>query len=97
MRRTYTFARSEGIVRCRLPTGETVALPVVTGILKHLDADRLRERLAHPEIARRYTREALRVAAWPILRMFPMAWLRECLPEARLRPGRAAALAYLLS
>lgn len=97
MRRTCTFARSEGIARCRLPTGETVVLPVVPGILKHPDTDRLRELLARPEIARRYTREALRVAAWPILRMFPADWLRACLPDARLRPGRAAALAYLLS
>lgn len=81
----------------RLPDGTIVRIPVITGILKHLARDRLAALLQRPEVLRKYTREALRIAGWPALRLFPRDWLLDTLPEADVPPARAAAIRFLLS
>ena len=80
-----------------LPDGTMLRIPVITGILKHLTQDRLATLLRRPEVLRKYTREALRVAGWSVLRLFPRDWLLDNLPAADVRPGRAAAIRFLLS
>ena len=97
MKRSYRFVESVGTVRCTLEGGREVTLPVFPGILKHPTVDELRELLARPAVARKYTIVALRKASWPVLREFPRAWLETCLVEADLRPGRAEAIRFLLS
>jgi hypothetical protein len=97
MKQSYVFARSMGTVTCRMPSGQDVALPVIPGILKHPRPEMLPRLLVRPEVATKYTLEALRKASWPILRLFPKDWLRQCLPDARLRTTRTAALTFLLS
>ncbi len=81
----------------RLPDGTVLLIPVITGILKHLTQDRLMTLLQRPEVLRKYTREALRVTGWSVLRLFPRDWLLDNLPDADVRPGRAAAIRFLLS
>ncbi|MBI3985646.1 MAG: hypothetical protein HY343_01890 [Lentisphaerae bacterium] len=97
MKRTYTFAKSRGWIRCVLPTGREIRLPVFQGILKHPTAEALPALLKHPATARKYTREALRVASWPVLRQFPSSWLKTCMKTTPLRPGRRKALDFMLS
>jgi len=71
---------------------------VVQGILKHPDSAQLRQLLrGSADAAEKYTREALRCAAWPILRAFPGKWLLKHLDAAKVRPSRRKALRYLLS
>jgi len=96
MKQNYDYVRSIGTITCRMPSGLDVTLPIVPGILKHPTPEMLQSLLVKPEVARKYTKEALRKASWPVLRLFPKAWLLHCLPEARLSPGRAAALNFLL-
>jgi hypothetical protein len=97
MKQSCVFVQSMGTVICRMPSGLSVTLPVVPGILKHPSPEMLPALIRNPEVACKYTREALRKASWPILRLFPKDWLRQCIPDARLPQGRAAALAFLLS
>jgi len=97
MRRTYAYVQSMGSITCRMPSGLDVTLPIVPGILKHPTPEMLPRLLVKPEVACKYTMEALRKASWPVLRLFPKARLRQCMPEARLSQGRAAALNFLLS
>ena len=97
MKQTCVFVRSMGTITCRLPSGQDVTLPVVPGILKHPSPELLPDLLSNPDVACKYTVEALRKASWPILRLFPKEWLRQCIPDAHLRHGRADALAFLLS
>ncbi|MCU0725792.1 MAG: hypothetical protein MUE73_08395 [Planctomycetes bacterium] len=97
MRRTVRFVTPSGTAICRLPEGREILLPVVQGILKHLSAADLARLLEDPAVARKYTREALRVAPWSALREFPADWLRECLPKARVREARIRAIEFLLS
>ena len=97
MKQTCVFARSIGIVTCKMPSGEEIKLPVVPGILKHPSPEMLPFLLGKPDVAFKYTIEALQKASWPVLRLFPKDWLRQCLPDAHLRHGRADALAFLLS
>lgn len=97
MKRSYRFVESVGTVRCTLDSGREVALPVFPGILKHPTVDELRELLARPAVARKYTVLALRKAPWQVLREFPGDWLEACLAEASLRAGRVRALRFLLS
>jgi hypothetical protein len=73
-----------------------VELPVFAGILKHPRMDELPRLLMNADVAEKYTREALRVAPWPILREFPADWLRARLDSSKLRPERQRALAFLL-
>jgi hypothetical protein len=51
--------------------------------------------LGKPEVALKYTIEALQKTSWPVPRPFPRDWLRQCLPAAQLRHGRADALTFL--
>ena len=80
----------------RLPDGRTLTLPVIPGILKHPAPGALSALLVNPDAARKYTLVALRHAAWPVLRLFPVEWLRECLDHAQLTAGRRQALLFLL-
>jgi hypothetical protein len=97
MKRTHRFVKSVGTVDCVLEPGRQITLPVFPGIFKHPTVDELRELLAKPEAARKYTILALRKAPWPVLREFPHSWLEECLENAELRDGRAQALRFLLT
>ncbi len=97
MKRTYRFVESVGTVQCTLGPGREITLPVFPGILKHPTVAELRELLARPAVARKYTILALRMAPWQVLREFPRNWLEACLDEANLRAGRADALRFLLS
>ena len=97
MKVTYRFVEHHEVVTCRLASGECVQIPVMPGILKHPRPDQLRALLAKPDVAEKYTVQALRKAAWPILRQFPRPWLRRCLDRAELRPTRREAIAFLLS
>lgn len=96
MKRTYRFAMSTGSVSTRLPDGRILTLPVVPGILKHPTPGALSTLLVNSDAARKYTLAALRHAAWPVLRLFPVEWLRECLDQAQLTAGRRQALMFLL-
>jgi len=96
MKQTYTYVRSMGSITCRMPSGLDVTLPIVPGILKHPTPEMLPHLLVEPEVAYKYTLEALRKASWPVLRLFPKAWLHHCMAEAGLSHGRAAALDFLL-
>ena len=91
------FVTPKGMAECRLADGRVIRVPVVQGILKHLAEADLPGMLADPAVARKYTAEALRVAPWPVLRLFAPDWLRECMPRARLRESRARALEFLLT
>jgi hypothetical protein len=97
MKQTFVFARSIGFATCKMPSGQEIKLPVVPGILKHPSPEMLPLLLGKHEVAFKYTIEALQKASWPVLQLFPRDWLRQCLPDARLRHGRADALAFLLS
>lgn len=90
------FAEPRGKAAFRLPDGTAVEIPVVQGILKHLDVDELARLLEDPDVALKYTLEALRIAPWPVLRHFPRSWLLECLPKACLPDPRARAVEFML-
>lgn len=62
LKRTYRFAESSGLVTLKLPDGKELSLPVVVGILKHPDREGLPQLLGQPEVAEKYTLEALRKA-----------------------------------
>jgi hypothetical protein len=97
MKVTYPFVVHHEVVTCRLASGKCIQLPVIPGILKHPHPDQLRTLLAKPGVAEKYTKEALRKAAWPILRQFPREWLRQCLDQVALKPSRHEAIAFLLA
>lgn len=97
MKSTYSFAQHREVVACELASGERIEVPVIPGILKHPHPDQLPALLANPRVAEKYTREALRKAAWPVLCQFPREWLRRCLDQSALPSARREALAFLLS
>lgn len=97
LKRSLRFVQRAPTVDVKLADGTLLGIPVVTGILKHPAQDRLPTLLRKPEVLRKYTCEALRVAAWPVLRLFPRDWLLDNLPHASVRPGRAEAIRFLLS
>ena len=97
MRRTTNFVKSRGTVRCTLPAGQEIRVPVVPGILKHLTVEQLRNLLKDPDVVRKYTIEALNEAPWPVLCKFPAEWLKRCIGDAHLNPRRARAIAFLLA
>ena len=97
MRASQRFSQPSGTVVVPLPDGREVEIPVVQGILKHASPEALTGLLRDPEVARKYALEALRVAPWPVLRLFPRDWLKECLRHARLPEGRLRALEFMLS
>ncbi len=90
------FARPRGTAVFRGSDGNPIELPVVQGILKHLDEHELARLLQDRDVALKYTLEALRIAPWPVLRHFPRSWLLECLPRAGLPEGRARAVEFML-
>ena len=96
MKRTVCFVSRIGSVRFEAAPGQTVEIPLFPGILKHPAPGELAGLLRCPAAVRKYTCEALRSAAWPILREFPREWLKVCIPLARLRPGRRQAIEFLL-
>jgi hypothetical protein len=96
MKRTMTFARSLGTIRFEAAPGQVFEIPLFPGIFKHAAPGELAELLSDAATVRKYTREALRTAAWPILKEFPRDWLRTCLQHVDMRPGRRRALEFLL-
>lgn len=96
MKRTFTVVASIGTATCRLPDGRELVVPVVPGIFKHPAADSLPALLSTPTTLRKYTAIALRIAPWPVLRLFPAWWLLECMEAADLSDGRRRALYFLL-
>lgn len=96
MKRTYTFAKSEGFVKHILPGGEEIEIPVILGILKHPAKEELFDLLKDKDTILKYTHEAIRKASWPVLRQFPLSWIKICLKDMNLPPGRKKALDYLL-
>jgi len=87
MERTMHFVRPVGVVRCDLPSGESVDVPVVPGILKHYRLEDLPRLLQDSETLRKYTSEALRKAPWSVVRQFPREWLVMCLSLTDLAGG----------
>jgi hypothetical protein len=97
MKRTYRYVGSFGEVRCTLPSGLEITLPVVPGLLKHPSVDELFDLLRDPDVARKYTALALVKAPWAVLRLFPREWLESCMAETELPAARARALTFMLS
>ena len=96
MKRTYQFVQQRGTVICQMPGAREVEMPVVQGIFKHATPEMLFELLKDPQVALKITLEALRIASWPVLRLFPRDYLKACLPAAELREGRLRALEFML-
>ena len=96
MKRSYAFVTARGVIECQIE-GTTVTLPVFAGVLKHPTERQLRELLASPEVARKYTCEALRKLPWRALRQFPHDWLRACIPISRLSEPRRRAVEFMLA
>jgi hypothetical protein len=96
MKRSYTFVTAREVVRCDID-GVSIALPVFVGVLKHPTERQLCELLTRPEVARKYTCEALRRLPWPALRQFPHHWLRTCLLASNLSESRRRAIEFMLS
>lgn len=96
MKRRMTYVKSIGTIVCHLPSGESVELPIIPGILKHPPSTQLPRLLESPDTARKYTRLALEKCAWPILRQFPRRWLLQQLDSTPMREQRKKALHFLL-
>jgi len=97
MRTATPFVKSTGTVKCAVPGGKTIRIPVFPGVLKHPTLAQLRCLLRDPDVAQKYTVEALRIAPWPVLREFPHEWLKQCMPQAHLDTRRSRALKFLLA
>ena len=97
MHRRYAFVRKVGTATFHGLGGEEIEIPLFPGILKHLTVQELPKVAASPAALRKYTREALKSAPWPVLREFPRSWLLTCLQEVEIREGRRRALEFLLS
>lgn len=96
MKRSYKFVIAREVVRCDID-GVSIPLPVFVGVLKHPTERQLCELLTRPEVARKYTYEALRKLPWPALRQFPHDWLRACLSASTLSESRRRAVEFMLS
>jgi hypothetical protein len=96
MKRSYPFVTAREYV-CVDIDGVSVSLPVFVGVLKHPTERQLRELLMRPEVARKYTCEALRKLPWSALRQFPLDWLRACLATSVLPEPRRRAVDFMLS
>jgi len=96
MKRSYTFVTAREVVCCEIE-GESISLPVFVGVLKHPTESQLCELLIRPEVARKYTCEALRRLPWTALRQFPLDWLRKCLGVSNLPEPRRRAVEFMLS
>ena len=96
MKRTYSFVTAREFVDCVID-GQTIALPILVGVLKHPTETQLRQLLREPSVARKYTRAALAKLPWSALRQFPHDWLHVCLVDSDLPPGRRMAIEYMLA
>jgi hypothetical protein len=96
MKRDVVFVCSRGHAEGRTAEGEKIEVPLVPGVFKHLTLEELRPLLQDPAVLQKYTLEALRWAPWQCLREFPLPWLRKCLVQGDLRPGRRQAIEYLM-
>jgi hypothetical protein len=96
MKRSYVFVTAREVVCCDID-GVSIHLPVFVGVLKHPTERQLCELLAQPEVARKYTREALRKLPWNALRQFPHDWLRACLATSQLPEPRRRAVEFMLA
>lgn len=94
---SHAFARVTATIVCRTERGDRIRVPVCHGLLKHPSPDQLSTLLRDPVVLRKYTQLALQRAPWTVLRRFPAEWLLECLGAANVRPGRRAALEFLLA
>lgn len=96
MMRNVTFVKPRGTAVGCTSKGQIINVPLIPGILKHLTLAELEPLLQRPSVLEKYTYEALRWAPWQCLREFPIDWLRVCLAQSDLRPGRRQAIEYLL-
>ena len=96
MKRSYTFVTAREVVCCEIE-GVSISLPVFVGVLKHPTERQLCDLLTRPEVARKYTCEALRKLPWSALRQFPHDWLRACLVVSRLPELRWRAVEFMLA
>lgn len=96
VRRGTAFIKPVGTVTCVLEDGRSIEIPIAPGILKHPRLEELEGLLRMPDVARKYAREALRVAPWGVVRAFPRDWLVEVLEGADLPTGRRQALEFML-
>jgi hypothetical protein len=96
MKRSYTFVTSREVVCCDID-GVLISLPVFVGVLKHPTEGQLCELLTRPDVARKYTCEALRKLPWSALRQFSHDWLRACLSASSLPEPRRRAVEFMLS
>ena len=95
MKRSYRFVTAREVVCCEID-GVPISLPVFVGVLKHPTERQLCELLTRPEVARKYTCEALRKLPWSALRQFPLDWLRACLVVSKLPEPRRRAVEFML-
>jgi hypothetical protein len=93
----YSYPKPIAFISITLEDGEVIYLPIFHGILKHLKQHEIVNFLHIPSVARKYTREALRVCPWHILRDFPEPWLRSCLEDSNIRESRRKAVEHLLN
>lgn len=96
MKRDVTFVSAQGSAEGFTVDGESIVVPLIPGVLKHLTLEELGPLLKQPAVLTKYTLEALRWAPWQCLREFPHAWLRACLAKGDLRTGRRQAIEFLL-
>lgn len=88
MKRTYPFVKRVGTVKYAVSKVEEIEIPVFPGILKHLREHDLPKVAESPAALRKYTREVLKSALWPVLRS---SRAPKCSPAwVRWRFGRAA-------
>jgi hypothetical protein len=97
VKRTCTFVKKTGTATFLSEIHGKVEIPLFPGILKHLSVEELSKVVESQAAVRKYTREVLRTAPWPVVREFPRFWLRVCLEDVPLREGRRRALEFLLS
>jgi hypothetical protein len=97
VKRTCTFVKKIGTATFLTAEYGNIEIPLFPGILKHLCVEDLPKVVESRAALRKYTREALKTAPWPVLREFPPSWLCACLDDVQLREGRRRALEFLLS
>ena len=96
MKRTIRFIKPFAFIDWKAPSGDTFKIPLFQGILKHPLNEELEDILNNYNSIHKYTSTALQKASWPILREFPVSWLKICLKNISLKPARRRALEFLL-
>jgi hypothetical protein len=97
LKRTCTFVKKTGTAIFLSAECGKIEIPLFPGILKHLCVEDLPKVVESRPALRKYTREALKTAPWPVLQEFPRSWLYACLDDVQMREGRRRALEFLLS